>query len=72
MVELDSLAELEPALEADGFFGRLRDAEDRAGIPDGARRAIGYTLYLVALFLLPFELVYAQQHLNRLWETTRS
>jgi len=24
-------------------------------------------LVVVAAFLLPFELVYAQQHLNRLW-----
>jgi hypothetical protein len=54
------------------FFGRLRDAEGRAGIADGVRRAIGYSLYLIALFLLPFELVYAQQHLNRLWETARA
>jgi hypothetical protein len=25
-------------------------------------------LYLVALFLLPFEIPYAQHHLNRLWQ----
>jgi hypothetical protein len=28
----------------------------------------GLLLYLVALFLLPFEIPYGQHHLNRLWE----
>jgi hypothetical protein len=28
----------------------------------------GFLLYIVAFFLLPFEIPYAQHHLNRLWE----
>jgi Domain of unknown function (DUF4234) len=51
------------------FFGRLREAEDRAGVANGADQWIGFILYIVAFFFLPFELVYAQQHLNRLWSS---
>jgi hypothetical protein len=50
------------------FFGRLGDAEARAGIPDRVSQGLGFLLYVIAFFLLPFELVYAQQHLNRLWK----
>jgi Domain of unknown function (DUF4234) len=49
------------------FFGRLREAQERAGLEDKADQWLGFILYLIAFFLLPFELVYAQQHLNRLW-----
>jgi hypothetical protein len=28
----------------------------------------GFVLFLVALFFLPFEIPYAQHHLNRLWQ----
>lgn len=51
------------------FYGRLREAEDRAGSPDRVDHTLGIVLYVIAFFLLPFELVYAQQHLNSLWET---
>jgi hypothetical protein len=55
-----------------GFFGRLREAEDRAAVSGGADQWIGFILYVIAFFFLPFELVYAQQHLNRLWSMTAS
>ena len=51
------------------FFGRLRAAEDRAGLTGGADQWLGFVLYIIAFFFLPFELVYAQQHLNRLWSS---
>ena len=51
------------------FFGRLREAEDRAQVSGGADQWLGFVLYIVAFFFLPFELVYAQQHLNRLWSS---
>ena len=49
------------------FFGRLREAEGRAGFSERADQAIGFILYVIAFFFLPFELVYAQSHLNELW-----
>jgi hypothetical protein len=49
------------------FFGRLREAQARAGCNELVDHTTGVVLYVIAFFLLPFELVYAQQHLNRLW-----
>lgn len=49
------------------FFGRLRDAQGRAGCAERVDHTTGIVLYVIAFFLLPFELVYAQQHLNSLW-----
>ena len=49
------------------FFGRLREAQVRAGCNELVNHTTGVVLYVIAFFLLPFELVYAQQHLNKLW-----
>lgn len=54
------------------FFTRLREAQARAGTFERVDHATGFILYVIAFFLLPFELVYAQQHLNALWETAAS
>jgi hypothetical protein len=51
-------------------FGRIRTAQEITGVPwDKASPWIGLLLYFVALILLPFELVYGQTELNRLWQT---
>ena len=50
------------------FFGRVREAQQKAGIGDVADQWIGFILYIVAVFFLPFEIVYAQQQLNKLWQ----
>ncbi len=49
------------------YFGRIERAERAAGAVDPISPGLGFLLYLIALILLPFELVYAQGHLNRLW-----
>ena len=54
------------------FFGRIRAAQARAGCAEQIDHTTGIVLYVVAFFLLPFELVYAQQHLNGLWRQTGS
>jgi Domain of unknown function (DUF4234) len=54
------------------FFGRLREAQDRAGCAERVDHTTGIVLYLIAFFLLPFELVYAQKHLDSLWREARS
>lgn len=51
------------------FFSRLREAQARAGTFEHVDHATGIVLYVIAVFFLPFELVYAQQHLNAVWET---
>ena len=49
------------------FFRRIGEAQRRAGMEHRISHVTGFLLYLVALILLPFETVYAQYHLNRLW-----
>jgi hypothetical protein len=49
------------------YFRRIAEAQARAGLDHRISHVAGFLLYLVALFLLPFEAVYAQHHLNRLW-----
>ena len=51
------------------FLGRLREAEERAGSPERIDHALGIALYVIGIFLLPFELIYTQYHLNTLWHT---
>jgi len=51
------------------FYKRIRLAEELAGVQDHEQisHALGFGLFLLAFFLLPFEIVYAQHHLNGLW-----
>ena len=51
------------------FFDRLLLAQGRANTVDRVDHGLGFLLYVIAVFFLPFELVYAQKHLNALWET---
>jgi hypothetical protein len=51
------------------FFGRLREAQERAGTSERSDQWIGFILHFIGSFLLPIEVVYAQQNLNRLWQT---
>ena len=50
------------------FYRRIRRAEDLAGQDPKINEVGGFVLFLIALVLLPFEIPYAQAHLNRLWE----
>ncbi len=50
------------------FFGRLREAQERAGVPDRADQWIGLILYFVAGAFFPLEVAYGQQHLNKVWQ----
>lgn len=48
-------------------FQRIQQAQQRAGLTTEANPILGFILYVVALYLLPFELLYAQDELNKLW-----
>ncbi|TMM27321.1 MAG: DUF4234 domain-containing protein [Actinobacteria bacterium] len=50
------------------FYKRIGRAQELAGLDHRISHVTGFLLYLVAFFLLPFEIPYAQHHLNRLWE----
>ena len=50
------------------YYRRIGRAQELAGLDHRISHVTGFLLYVVALFLLPFEIPYAQHHLNRLWE----
>jgi hypothetical protein len=54
------------------FFGRLQEAQGRAGCAERVDHTTGIVVYVIPFFMLPFELVYAQQHLDALWREARS
>ncbi len=49
------------------YYKRIRQAQGDAGMDHSISHVTGFVLFLVALVLLPFEIPYAQHHLNRLW-----
>jgi hypothetical protein len=48
-------------------FERIAQAQRAAGITNEASPMMGFILYVVAVFVLPVELLYAQDELNKLW-----
>jgi hypothetical protein len=50
------------------YFVRIGRAQERAGLQERINHAVGFGLFLLALIFLPFEAVYAQHHLNRVWQ----
>jgi hypothetical protein len=50
------------------FYRRIRKAQELANLDPQINHVVGFVLFLIALVLLPFEIPYAQGHLNRLWE----
>ncbi len=48
-------------------FSRIAQAQSQAGVPSEANPVLGFILYVIAVFLLPIELIYAQDELNKLW-----
>jgi uncharacterized membrane protein YidH (DUF202 family) len=54
-------------------FRRIRAAQEVSGVDQHVSVALGFVLYVVGVFILPIEVVYAQDELNRVWraETAR-
>jgi hypothetical protein len=50
------------------YYRRIGRAQELAGIDHRISHVTGFLLYIIAFFLLPFEIPYGQHHLNRLWE----
>jgi hypothetical protein len=50
------------------YYRRIGRAQELAGTEHRISHVTGFLLYIVAFFLLPFEIPYGQHHLNRLWE----
>ena len=52
-------------------FTRIADAQRAAGLGSEANPMLGFILYIVAVFFLPVEVLYAQDELNKLWRRVR-
>jgi hypothetical protein len=50
-------------------FQRIAAAQRTAGTRGEANPILGFILYVIAVFLLPVEVIYAQDELNKLWRT---
>lgn len=48
-------------------FERIQQAQRQAGLATEVNPILGFVFYLVALYFLPVELLYAQDELNKLW-----
>lgn len=48
---------------------RIQAAQEISGPKEPLNVWLGYALYLLGLFTLPVEIIYAQSELNRLWRT---
>jgi hypothetical protein len=68
-ISLGALLIVPPFVSQWRFYIRIRLAQELAAVQEHERinHALGFGLFLVAYFLLPFEIAYAQQHLNCLW-----
>ena len=66
-VTLGGLLVVPPFVSEWRYYRRIGEAQARAGMEHRISHVTGFLLYLIALILLPFETVYAQHHLNRLW-----
>jgi Ca2+/Na+ antiporter len=50
-------------------FRRIRAAQEVSGAEEHVSVALGFILYVVGVFVLPIEVIYAQDELNRVWRS---
>jgi hypothetical protein len=48
-------------------FERIVEAQRNAGLTSEASPVLGFILYVIAVFVLPVEVIYAQDELNKVW-----
>ena len=48
-------------------FTRIAAAQRDAGVAGEASPVLGFILFVIAVFLLPVEVIYAQDELNKVW-----
>ena len=66
-ITLGALIIVPPFVSVYRTFRRIRAAQEAVGLPDPVLPWVGFLLFVLAYVFLPFELVYAQSNLNRLW-----
>jgi Domain of unknown function (DUF4234) len=50
-------------------FERIVQAQHSAGVTTEASPILGFILFVIAVFFLPVEVIYAQDELNRVWRS---
>lgn len=50
-------------------FERIVEAQRASGITSEANPTLGFILYVIAVFVVPVEVIYAQDELNKVWRT---
>ena len=50
-------------------FERIAHAQRDAGVASEASPILGFILFVIAVFFLPVEVIYAQDELNKVWRT---
>lgn len=53
-------------------FERIVQAQRQAGLTSEASPILGFILYVIAVFFLPVEVIYAQDELNKVWRARAS
>jgi hypothetical protein len=53
-------------------FERIRQAQQSAGVTNEVSSVLGFILYVIAVFFLPVEVIYAQDELNKVWRARTS
>jgi hypothetical protein len=53
-------------------FERIVQAQRQAGVTSEASPVLGFILYVIAVFFLPIEVIYAQDELNKVWRARSS
>jgi hypothetical protein len=53
-------------------FERIAQAQRQAGVTSEASPVLGFILYVIAVFFLPVEVIYAQDELNKAWRARSS
>jgi uncharacterized protein DUF4234 len=66
-ISLGGLLIVPPFVSQWRYYKRIRRAQEAAGLDNRISEVTGLLFFVVAIVLLPFEVTYAQHHLNRLW-----
>jgi hypothetical protein len=53
-------------------FERIVEAQRQAGLTSEANPVMGFIFYVIAVFFLPVEVIYAQDELNKVWRARAS
>ena len=53
-------------------FQRIADSQRAYGLAHEVNPILGFILFVIAVFLLPIEVIYAQDELNKLWRARTS